>query len=224
MALLGSARSRGVLTLGVALLGAPALSFSAASAGKPLTKKRALKLFYKRSVADARFIDVGEKSSDAELLDGQDSTTFLGVSGKAADADKLDGLDSAAFQPGCQNGAVQAWARVAPPVESTYSDVALSWSCADVQIRARQISTGIYLVDFGGAELVPPCAPRVTVMTPEGDLGEQVFGGTDFFNDSVGGVPNCVARVEFFNENGSHTDFEDFTIMLLTPISQLVVP
>ncbi|MGH2654574.1 MAG: hypothetical protein ACRDHV_09545 [Actinomycetota bacterium] len=43
------------------------------------------------------FVNVGEKASDSDLLDGRDSTEFLGVGGKAADADRLDGSDSSAF-------------------------------------------------------------------------------------------------------------------------------
>jgi hypothetical protein len=56
------------------------------------------KHFYTKKAADNRFINVGEKASDADKLDGKDSTAFLGTTGKAADADKLDGLDSTAFE------------------------------------------------------------------------------------------------------------------------------
>lgn len=43
------------------------------------------------------FVNVGEKASDADLLDGNDSTAFLSAGEKAADSDLLDGMDSSAF-------------------------------------------------------------------------------------------------------------------------------
>jgi hypothetical protein len=56
------------------------------------------KHFFTKKAANARFINVGEKASNSDKLDGKDSTDFLGATGKAADADKLDGLDSTAFE------------------------------------------------------------------------------------------------------------------------------
>jgi hypothetical protein len=215
---------RGVAVLVVAMLGAGAFASSPATAGKFLTKKRALKLFYAKSAADARFINVGEKAGDANLLDGQDSTAFLGASAQATDADLLDGKDSTAFQQGCENGAVQAWAEVVPPVEATYSNVALSFSCAGVQIRVRQVQTGIYYVDFGGAELDPPCQPRVTLANLGNDAVAHAFAGTTTTNDSGLVVPNCVARVDIVNEAGMHVDLEFFTIVLFSPVPELIVP
>jgi hypothetical protein len=46
---------------------------------------------------DPRYVNVGEKASDADRLDGKDSTEFLGATAKASDADRLDGRDSASF-------------------------------------------------------------------------------------------------------------------------------
>lgn len=109
-------------------------------------------------------------------------------------------------------------------MEATYSNVALSFSCAGVQIRARQLQTGIYYVDFGGAELAPPCQPRVTVVNLSNDLVAHAFAGTTTDNDSGPVVPNCVARVEIVNEAGMHVDLEFFTIVLLSPVPELVVP
>lgn len=43
------------------------------------------------------FVNVGEKASDADLLDGNDSTAFLSAGGKAEDSDQLDGNDSSDF-------------------------------------------------------------------------------------------------------------------------------
>ena len=94
---------RGVAVLLLALLAAGVVASSPATAGKFLTKKRALKLFYPKSEADARFINVGEKAGDADTLDGKDSTAFLGASAKASDADTLDGNDSSA--PGAKSAA-----------------------------------------------------------------------------------------------------------------------
>lgn len=55
----------------------------------------AKKVFYTKSQANARFVNVGERASDSELLDGQDSSAFLGAAEKAADSELLDGVDSA---------------------------------------------------------------------------------------------------------------------------------
>jgi len=43
------------------------------------------------------FLPVDATATDADLLDGKDSTEFLGAAAKAADADKLDGKDSTEF-------------------------------------------------------------------------------------------------------------------------------
>lgn len=54
--------------------------------------------FLTKKKADKRYVNVGERASDANLLDGQDSSAFLGANQKASDADKLDGKDSTDFQ------------------------------------------------------------------------------------------------------------------------------
>lgn len=78
---------RGALVLAVTMLAAGAFAAAPAfSAGKGLTKKRALKLFYTKAQSEARFLDQAE--GDAR---------FLNIDEKAADADRLDGLDSSAF-------------------------------------------------------------------------------------------------------------------------------
>jgi len=51
---------RGVGILVAAMLAAGAFAISPASAGKFLTKKRALKLFYTKAAADAKFVDGAE--------------------------------------------------------------------------------------------------------------------------------------------------------------------
>ena len=74
---------RGVFLLTIGMLAAATLSIAPATAGKFLTKKRALRLFYPRAEADARFIEVGEKATsagtadNADTLDNIDSTGFL---------------------------------------------------------------------------------------------------------------------------------------------------
>lgn len=88
---------RGVWVLVVAMLTAGTLAIAPATAGKFLTKKRALKLFYAKAAADSRFVNIDEKASDSDKLDGTDSTGFLGAGGKASDSDKLDGIDSIGF-------------------------------------------------------------------------------------------------------------------------------
>ncbi len=101
------ARRAGLVLVTVAAAG---LLLSPATAANFLTRKK----------ADKRYINVGEKASDADLLDGQDSTAFLSTNQKAADADKLDGKDSTQFQ-----GAYARTIVVAPVGTPTQNGTAL---------------------------------------------------------------------------------------------------
>lgn len=76
--------------------------------------------FLTKKKADKRYINVGEKATDADLLDGQNSTSFLGANQKAVDAELLDGLNSGAFQ-----GAYQRTIVVSPVGTSTQNGAAL---------------------------------------------------------------------------------------------------
>ncbi|MGH2684377.1 MAG: hypothetical protein ACRDJP_02805 [Actinomycetota bacterium] len=81
---------RGVVVLAIGMLAAGAMALSPAlSAAPPLTKKKANKLY----------VNVGEKASDSELLDGIDSTGFLGAGATAADSSLLGGMSPGDFQP-----------------------------------------------------------------------------------------------------------------------------
>jgi hypothetical protein len=102
----GVARWGAVLVVGT-LAGSALIGPAMAHLNNPLTFGHLKKHFYTKKAANIRFINVGEKASDADKLDGKNSTDFLGTTGKAADADKLDNLDSTAFQ-----GRVH-WAHVA---------------------------------------------------------------------------------------------------------------
>ncbi|MGH2677347.1 MAG: hypothetical protein ACRDHB_03160, partial [Actinomycetota bacterium] len=75
-------RGAAVLAVGIVTSGAFAMT-PALSAGKPLTKARALKLFYTKAQADEKFLDQSE--GDARFLNGGE---------KAVDADAVDGIDS----------------------------------------------------------------------------------------------------------------------------------
>jgi hypothetical protein len=79
---------RGVAVLAAAMLVGGIFAISPATAAKFLTKKKAQKLFYSKAAADARFINLGEKASDADLLDGQDSGAFL-TSSSGVNTDEL---------------------------------------------------------------------------------------------------------------------------------------
>lgn len=48
--------------------------------------------------ADELYLAIDGKATDANLLDGKDSTYFLSTTGKAADADKLDGQHGSFYQ------------------------------------------------------------------------------------------------------------------------------
>jgi hypothetical protein len=63
----GRLQRGGVTLLALGIVTAIALAGPVVGAGKPLTKKR----------ADKRYINVGEKATDSELLDGKDSSAFL---------------------------------------------------------------------------------------------------------------------------------------------------
>ena len=69
--------ARGIAVLIVGFLAAGAFAIGPATAGKFLTKKKALKLFYTKGAADERFINVGEQASDADKLDGISSANIL---------------------------------------------------------------------------------------------------------------------------------------------------
>lgn len=85
-----------VLLVGM-LAGSVMLTPAGAHLNSPLTFSHLKKHFYTKKAANNRFINVGEKASDSDKLDGKNSTDFLGATAKAADSDKLDGLDSTSF-------------------------------------------------------------------------------------------------------------------------------
>ena len=89
---------RGVAVLVIGLVAAGAFAMSPAIARKSFSKKKALNLFYSKAGADARFVNVGEMASDADKLDGLNSTAFLGATAKATDSDQLDGQDSEVYK------------------------------------------------------------------------------------------------------------------------------
>lgn len=87
-----------------ALLGSILIGPAMAHLNSPLTFAHLKNHFFTKKQADNRFINVGEKASDSNKLDGKDSTDFLTTGGKAADADKLDGQDASAFLQTTQFG------------------------------------------------------------------------------------------------------------------------
>ena len=71
---------RAIAVLAVAMLAAGALSGGSAVAGKFLTKKKALKLFYTKPASDARFVNVGEpvtQAQNADQLDGKSANELV---------------------------------------------------------------------------------------------------------------------------------------------------
>jgi hypothetical protein len=87
-----------------ALLGSVLIGPAMAHLNSPLTFAHLKKHFYTKKQADSRFINVGEKASDSNKLDGKNSTEFLATGAKAADSDKLDGQDGVAFLQNTQLG------------------------------------------------------------------------------------------------------------------------
>jgi|tagenome__1003787_1003787.scaffolds.fasta_scaffold20951966_2 hypothetical protein len=85
--------------------GATALALNVASGKPPFTvnsKSRVTNL--NADLLDGQnassFLSTTGKAADAELLDGQDSSAFLPAGATAANADRLDGLDSTQFVQG----------------------------------------------------------------------------------------------------------------------------
>jgi len=58
---------------------------------------------------DPRYINANEMVSNADLLDGQDSTAFLEANAKAADADLLDGQNSTSLAPVLTPDELSSW-------------------------------------------------------------------------------------------------------------------
>jgi hypothetical protein len=172
------------------------------------------KHFYTKKASNNRFINVGEKASDADKLDGKDSTEFLGTAGKAADADKLDNLDSTAFQrSGCVDGNVLGYVRiVAADYGSGYTNVPTSFTCVSgFTSRAKQTSPGVFRIDFGfnGTILLSPCGQHVPVATLE-DLGDIIAS-----SGSEGGpiASDCVVDVNTFDDLGDPAGV-DFSLVI----------
>jgi hypothetical protein len=122
-------------------------------AAKFLTKKKAVKLFYTKPRADQRFINVGEKVSDSDALDGVDGSAFrhiqlyatAAVAGDGATVQTGNGASSGVVLPGSGNPTV-AWSFVLPPdyVSGSPLTLRLLWhtpgtSCA-VAFRKNSLS------------------------------------------------------------------------------------
>jgi hypothetical protein len=113
------------------------------------------------------------------------------------------------FQEECEDGAVQAWARVTVS-GSFVQDVDDSFSCRGVQIRAEDVGPGTYYVDFGGGDSRTFCVRRKVVATAESGL--VVIHGTV---DRQGGDGlDCWVRVDTYDLNGTAAD-HPFHIALL---------
>ncbi len=228
---------RGVAVLVSAFLTAGALISvaPATAANRFLTKKKAVKLFYPRAEADARFypraeadttfLDTGEKASDSDRLDGQDSAAFLAAGGKAADADKLDGKNSTAFQDRCENGAIQGWAEVPASLGSSYTNLTSSFNCTGFQTQGRKSGTGVYLIDFGGIDS-GSCEPRVASATIAltGGIPSVGFAFVQTVSDDESGPGlRCVARVFTTDENLVQEN-KSFIIVLHSPTPFTFIP
>ena len=202
----GAARWAAVLIVGT-LVGSTLIGPAVAHLNRPLTFAHLKKHFYTKKVANNRFINVGEKASDADKLDGKDSAEFLGAAGKAADADKLDNLDSAAFQKsGCVNGNVLGYARIADEDYGTsYADVPGSFTCVSgFTVRAKETAAGEFTIDFGfnGIAVLSPCGEHIPVATLEDSAGEIIASSG---SESSGGPllgQDCVVLVKTFPSNG----------------------
>lgn len=76
------------------LSGSVLIGPAVAHLNRPLTFKHLKKHFYVKKAANNRFINVGEKASDADKLDGIDSAGFYKTGSTVADSDKVDGKNA----------------------------------------------------------------------------------------------------------------------------------
>lgn len=171
--------ARGVAVLTIGLLVAGAFAMTPAAARKSFNKKKALKLFYTKAETDAGFINVGEKASDADRLDGQDSTTFLGATGKAADADKLDSLDSTALLTASRGISYDPDPDTVLGSSTSVMDLALlNESGTDQRIttssQSRIMATADLQISTGSTPVAGAVADCQLTVTPEGGGFEAV--------------------------------------------------
>jgi hypothetical protein len=180
------------------LVGSVLLTPVGAHLNSPLTFGHLKKHFFTKKGADARFLNVGEKASDSDKLDGKDSADFLGTTGKATDADKLDNLDSAAFQKsGCVNGNVLGYAFIDSSLGATYEDIPTSFTCVSgFTVRAKQTPANEYTIDFGfnGIILASPCSNHIPLVTPT-DVTSAFRASNASESGGILLVSDCVVKV-----------------------------
>jgi hypothetical protein len=191
-----SATLRGVLVLAVAMLAAGALAISpAVSAVDGLSSKE-------KKQGDKRWINVGEKASDADRLDGQDSSAFLASSAKATDADKLDGQDSAAFY----GGSNVLWALV----ESDGSLIRGKGVLASF-LFTPGVSDGAYEIVF--TRNVDNCAYSATLFNSTAGRGNQAPEGEVGIAPLSTSPTNGLA-IQTHNSAGTGVD-HDYSLLVL---------
>jgi len=134
-----------------------------------------------------KFLPTDATATDADLLDGKDSTEFLGAAAKAADADKLDGIDSSAFVP-----------LAGITVEAATQALNAFLNAADVELIEFEAPTGgwaLLEVQFACASFDGTTSTRWNVNTEVDDTA--VFGGTEmilvFDHGSETGTPGETA-------------------------------
>jgi hypothetical protein len=147
---------RGAITLAVAAVTISALAITPGDAASTLTKAKAKKLFYTKKSADARFINVGEKASDSDKVDGIHvvsatvSVTLPSFSGGQQQCKSTD-----VTVPGVQPGnAVMA----TPATEPT-------WFGSDqtsVTVDSVPAANTVTLIACTSADSAPPFTPTAT--------------------------------------------------------------
>lgn len=112
------------------------------------------------------FVNVGEKVSDSDLLDGKDATEFLGANAKAADAELLDGSDSSDFT---RSGETAADSELLDGMDSSdfqprYDRIVVVSTAAELLSAASSAVSGTLIkVEPGNYNRGPTCctSPRV---------------------------------------------------------------
>lgn len=147
---------RGAVTLAIAAVAVSALAITPGDAATTFTKAKAKKLFYTKKVADARFINVAEKASDSDKVDGIDvisQTVSVTLPSFAAGQQQCKETDVTV--PGVQPGDVVA---ATPATEPT-------WFGSDqttVIVDSVPAANTVTLMACTSADSAPPFTPTAT--------------------------------------------------------------
>lgn len=197
---------RALSVLAIALAGVMLVAGVSPGAAKPLTKKKALKLFYTKAQADEQFVNVGEKAGDADKLDGQDSSAF----GQLATVNRTASCPGSGFYPEASShpyttsvsgGGVEHR-------RHTSATQVIELHCP-VNLPQGAVITGVRLVVFDGGNTSPdfigPCHLRripatgvPAVLAATGNTSSAFNSGVTTLDDTTITSPVVPAEVSHY--------------------------